>query len=132
MSPGSLLHQSVQCPIVNYMVQQTAPETLDRMFAALADSTRRSVLERLGEGPASVSELAETAAMTVTGMAKHVHVLESVGLVSTEKVGRSRQCVLGTERLDEAMAWISFYQRLWERKLDGLDLYFTLRKGEEK
>lgn len=114
------------------MVQQTAPEVLDRTFAALSDATRRGVLERLGEGPASVSELADAAAMTVTGMAKHVHVLEAVGLVSTEKVGRSRQCVLGTERLDEAMAWITFYQRLWQRKLDGLDLYFTLRKGETK
>lgn len=132
MSPEWLLHHSVQCPIVNYMVQQTAPDVLDRTFAALSDSTRRSVLERLGEGPATVGELAEAAAMTVTGMAKHVHVLESVGLVSTEKVGRSRQCVLGTERLDEAMAWITFYQRLWQRKLDGLDLYFTLRKGQEK
>ena len=114
------------------MVQQTAPEVLDRTFAALSDATRRAVLERLGDGPASVSELADAAAMTVTGMAKHVHVLEAVGLVSTQKVGRSRQCVLGTERLDEAMAWITFYQRLWERKLDGLEMYFTLRKGDKK
>jgi DNA-binding transcriptional ArsR family regulator len=127
-----MLHHSVQCSKVNRMVQQTAPEVLDRTFAALSDATRRGVLERLGDGPASVSELAEAAAMTVTGMAKHVHVLEQVGLVSTEKVGRSRQCVLGTERLDEAMAWITFYQRLWQRKLDGLDLYFTLRKGDKK
>jgi DNA-binding transcriptional ArsR family regulator len=127
-----MLHHSVQCRTVNRMVQQTAPEVLDRTFAALSDATRRGVLERLGDGPASVSELAEAAAMTVTGMAKHVHVLEQVGLVSTEKVGRSRQCVLGTERLDEAMAWITFYQRLWQRKLDGLDLYFTLRKGDKK
>jgi DNA-binding transcriptional ArsR family regulator len=108
------------------MVQQ---DVLDRTFAALSDATRRDVLERLGSGPASVGELAEAASMTVTGMAKHVHVLEAVGLVSTQKVGRTRQCVLGTERLDEAMAWITFYQRLWERKLDGLELYFTLQKG---
>jgi DNA-binding transcriptional ArsR family regulator len=132
MSPMRLLHRSVQYPIVNRMVQQSAPELLDRTFAALSDATRRAVLERLGDGPASVSELADAAAMTVTGMAKHVHVLEAVGLVSTEKVGRSRQCVLGTERLDEAMAWITFYQRLWERKLDGLEMYFTLRKGDKK
>ena len=111
------------------MVQQ---ETLDRTFAALSDATRRGVLERLGAGPATVGELAEGASMTVTGMAKHVHVLEAVGLVSTEKVGRSRRCVLGTERLDEAMAWIRFYQRLWERKLDGLDLYLTLQKGKKQ
>lgn len=109
------------------MVQQ---QLLDRTFAALSDATRRDVLERLGSGPASVGELAEAASMTVTGMAKHVHVLEAVGLVSTQKVGRTRQCVLGTERLDEAMAWITFYQRLWERKLDGLELYFTLRKED--
>ncbi len=70
--------------------------------------------------------------MTVTGMAKHVHVLEAVGLVTTEKVGRSRRCVLGTERLDEAMAWITFYQRLWERKLDGLELYLTLTEGTKE
>ena len=104
-------------------------EVLDRTFAALSDATRRGVLERLGAGPATVGELAETASMTVTGMAKHVHVLENVGLVSTEKVGRTRQVTLGTERLDEAMAWITFYQRLWERKLDGLDAYFTLQRG---
>lgn len=90
-------------------------DVLDREFAALADATRRGVLLRLGrDGPASVGELAEPAGMTVTGMAKHVRVLEEAGLVTTEKVGRTRQCRLGTERLDEAMAWIGFYQRLWE------------------
>ena len=111
---------------MNRMVQQ---EVLDRTFAALSDPTRRGVLETLGRGSATVGELAEAASMTVTGMAKHVQVLVGVGLVSTRKVGRARECALGTERLDEAMAWISFYQRLWERKLDGLDLYFTLQKG---
>ena len=72
------------------------------------------------------------AEITVTGMAKHIKVLEDAGLVTTEKVGRTRQCRLGTERLDDAMAWISFYQRLWDRRLDGLDAFFTLRKGDEK
>ncbi|SFS14950.1 DNA-binding transcriptional regulator, ArsR family [Microbacterium sp. cf046] len=105
---------------------------LDRTFAALADATRRDILARLGEGPATVSQLAEPAEITVTGMAKHIRVLEEAGLVTTEKVGRTRQCRLGTERLDEAMAWISFYQRLWERRLDGLEAFFTLRKGDEK
>ncbi len=108
------------------MVQQTE---LDRAFAALSDSTRRDVLTRLGDGPASVSELAEPVGMTVTGMAKHIKVLEDAGLVTTEKVGRTRQCSLGGERLDDAMAWISFYQRLWERRLDGLEAFFTLQKG---
>jgi DNA-binding transcriptional ArsR family regulator len=111
------------------MVQQ---QVLDRAFSALADSTRRDILTRLGQGPATIGELAEPAGMTLTGMKKHVQVLEDAGLVRTEKVGRSRQCHLGTERLDDAMAWISFYQRLWERRLDGLDAYFTLTKGTEQ
>ncbi|GAA1916137.1 metalloregulator ArsR/SmtB family transcription factor [Microbacterium aoyamense] len=111
------------------MVQQAE---LDRAFAALADGTRRDILQRLGDGPAPVSELASAAAMTVTGMAKHIRVLEDAGLVTTEKIGRTRQCRLGGERLDDAMAWISYYQRLWERRLDGLDAYFTLRKGTDR
>jgi DNA-binding transcriptional ArsR family regulator len=111
------------------MVQQ---EVLDRAFAALADPTRRGILLRLGEGPASVGELAEPFGITLTGIKKHVQVLEDAGLVSTEKIGRTRQCRLGTERLDDAMAWITFYQRLWERRLDGLDAYFTLKKGTEE
>ena len=112
--------------MVNHMVQK---ETLDRIYSALADSTRRDILTRLGEGPATIGELAEPHGMSLTGMKKHVQVLEDAGLVSTEKVGRSRQCRLGEERLDDAMAWISFYQRLWERRLDGLEAYFTLQKG---
>lgn len=111
------------------MVQQ---EVLDRAFAALADSTRRGILTRLGDGPATIGELAEPFGMTLTGLKKHVQVLEDAGLVITEKVGRSRQCRIGTERLDDAMAWIGFYQRLWERRLDGLDAYFTLQKGTEQ
>ncbi|MET0842227.1 MAG: metalloregulator ArsR/SmtB family transcription factor, partial [Mycetocola sp.] len=98
----------------------------------LSDATRRAIITRLGEGPATIGELAEPAGMTLTGMKKHVQVLEDAGLVITEKVGRSRQCRIGAERLDDAMAWISFYQRLWERRLDGLDAYFTLQKGLEK
>lgn len=105
---------------------------LDRTFSALADPTRRDVLSRLGDGPATIGELAEPAGMTLTGMKKHVRILEDAGLVVTEKIGRSRQCRIGTERLDDAMAWISFYQRLWERRLDGLDAYFTLQRGTEK
>ena len=108
------------------MVQQ---QVLDRAFAALADETRRGILTRLGDGPATITELAAPTGMTLTGIRKHVDVLEAAGLVETEKVGRTRQCRLGTERLDDAMAWISFYQRLWERRLDGLEAYFTLRNG---
>jgi DNA-binding transcriptional ArsR family regulator len=119
-----MLNYPVQCHTVNHMVQQDA---LDRVFAALADPTRRGVLIRLGEGSATVGELTEPTGMTVTGMKKHVQVLEDAGLVVTEKVGRARQCRLSAAPLDDAMAWISFYQRLWGRRLDGLDAYFTLR-----
>ncbi|WP_108252228.1 ArsR/SmtB family transcription factor [Planctomonas deserti] len=111
------------------MVQQ---HVLDRAFAALSDSTRRGILERLGSGPATISELAEPFDITITGLTKHVQVLEEAGLVTTQKVGRARQCRLGTERLDDAMQWITFYQRLWERRLDGLEAYFTLTKGTEE
>jgi DNA-binding transcriptional ArsR family regulator len=111
------------------MVQQ---DTLDRAFAALSDPTRRGILTRLGEGPATIGELAEPFGITLTGLKKHVQVLEDAGLVTTAKVGRSRQCRLGTERLDDAMAWIMFYQRLWERRLDGLEAYFTLKKGVDE
>ncbi|MEP6482029.1 MAG: metalloregulator ArsR/SmtB family transcription factor [Rhodoglobus sp.] len=106
------------------MVQQA--EVLDRTFAALSDSTRREILTRLGDGPATIGELAGPAGMTLTGLKKHVRVLEDVGLVVTEKVGRARQCRLGTERMDDAMTWLTFFQRLWERRLDGLEAYFIL------
>ncbi len=115
--------------MLNLMVHQVV---LDRVFSALSDATRRQVLARLGEGPATIGELAQPSGMTLTGMKKHVQVLEDAELVVTEKVGRSRQCRLGNERLEDAMAWISFYQRLWERRLDGLDAYFTLMKGKDQ
>ena len=112
---------------MNLVVQQ---QVLDRAFAALADSTRRGILARLGEGPATISELADPSGMTLTGIKKHVQVLEDAGLVTTRKVGRTRKCRLGGERLDDALAWITFYQRLWERRLDGLEAYLTLQEGK--
>lgn len=119
--------------MVNLMVQQTpVDEQLDRAFAALANPTRRAVLTRLADGPATLGELTASTGMTLTGLAKHVDVLEAAGLVSTAKVGRTRQCRLGEERLDGPLAWIGYYQRLWERRLDGLDAYFTLRRGPEE
>ncbi|MFD3444916.1 ArsR/SmtB family transcription factor [Microbacteriaceae bacterium 4G12] len=124
-----MLNYPVHCHTLNHMVHQ---HVLDRAFAALSDSTRRGILERLGSGPATISELAEPFDITITGLTKHVQVLEEAGLVTTEKVGRARQCRLGTERLDDAMQWITFYQRLWERRLDGLEAYFTLTKGTEE
>lgn len=114
--------------MVNHMVQQ---QRLDEVFAALSDATRRDVLVRLGDGPATIGQLAEPYGITLTGMTKHVRVLEDAGLVVTEKVGRARQCRLGAEHLDDAMSWIGFYQRLWERRLDGLEAFFTLQRGRE-
>jgi DNA-binding transcriptional ArsR family regulator len=119
--------------MLNHMVhQRIADDRLDRLFAALSDPTRRGILTRLGSGPATIGELAEPAGMSLTGLKKHVQVLEDAQLVSTQKVGRSREVRLGTERLDDAVEWITFYQRLWERRLDGLEVYFTLKKGTDK
>src|SRR6266508_4054697 len=94
---------------------------LDRTFSALADPTRRGILVRLTRGPASISELAEPFGITLTGMKKHVQVLEEARLVTTEKVGRTRHCRLGPESLEDAMQWIQMYRQQWERRLDGLD-----------
>ena len=94
---------------------------LDASFAALSDVTRRGVLERLGRGDASISDLAEAFHMTLTGMRKHVGVLEHAELVTTEKVGRVRTCRLGPRRLDDETAWIERYRQLWNARFDELD-----------
>ena len=94
---------------------------LDASFAALSDTTRRGVLEQLGRDDASITDLAQTFHMTLTGMRKHVGVLEQAGLVTTEKVGRVRTCKLGPRRLDEATAWIERYRQLWASRFDELD-----------
>jgi DNA-binding transcriptional ArsR family regulator len=93
----------------------------DASFAALSDATRRGVLERLGRADASITDLAETFHMTLTGMKKHVGVLERAGLVITEKVGRVRTCKLGLRRLEEEAAWIERYRQLWDLRFDELD-----------
>ncbi|HEX3911603.1 MAG TPA: metalloregulator ArsR/SmtB family transcription factor [Solirubrobacteraceae bacterium] len=100
------------------MVQYQAE--LDGAFAALADPTRRAILERLGRGAATISELAEPFGMTLTGMKKHVGILEGAGLLSTEKIGRSRQCSLGPRRLEDVQAWIEQYRRVLDGRLDRL------------
>ena len=105
---------------------------LDRTFAALSDPTRREILHRLGRGPASITELARPFSMSLTGLKKHVHVLEEAGLITTEKVGRARQCRLGPERLEDAVEWIEIYRRQWERRLDGLQAYLEQKKGSER
>ncbi len=102
------------------MVQYAEPH-LDAAFAALADSTRRGVLEQLGRSEASITDLANRFHMTLTGMKKHVGVLEQTGLVTTEKVGRVRNCRIGTRRLEEVAAWIERYQQLWDARFSALD-----------
>ncbi len=102
------------------MVQYAAAR-LDASFAALSDATRRGVLEQLGRGDASITELAERFHLTLTGMKKHVGVLEEAGLVTTEKVGRVRTCTLGPRRLEEVTAWIDGFLKLWDARFDALD-----------
>ena len=91
---------------------------IDRTFAALGDPTRRSVLERLGRGSATITELAEPFGISLTGMKKHVRVLEEAELVATEKVGRARRCSLGPRRLEDVQEWIDTYRRMLEERLD--------------
>lgn len=93
----------------------------DTSFAALADPTRRGVLEQLGGADASITDLAGRFHMTLTGMKKHVRVLEQAGLVTTQKIGRVRTCTLGKGRLEQEAAWIRRYQQLWEARFDALD-----------
>jgi DNA-binding transcriptional ArsR family regulator len=102
--------------MVQYMTTR-----LDTSFAALSDATRRGVLEQLANGDASITELADKFHMTLTGMKKHVGVLEQAGLVTTQKVGRVRTCKLGLSRLAEETAWIEEYRRLWASRFDALD-----------
>ena len=113
------------------MVQYTAP-ALDASFAALSDPTRRGVLEQLGRADASITELADKFHMTLTGMKKHVGVLEQAGLVTTQKVGRVRTCKLGVRRLEEEAAWIESYRQLWEARFDELDNVVAELKRKEK
>src|SRR4026209_2575674 len=101
------------------MVQYTRTG-FDASFAALSDATRRGVLEQLGRADASITDLAEKFHMTLTGMKKHVAVLEQTGLVITEKVGRGRSCKLGRHRLEEETAWIERYRQLWDARFEEL------------
>src|SRR5690242_2471710 len=113
------------------MVQYTNPH-LDASFAALSDVTRRGVLEQLGRAEASITELADKFNMTLTGMKKHVGVLEDAGLVITQKVGRVRTCRIGPHRLEEATAWLEKYRQLWAARFDELDRVIEDLKEREK
>lgn len=115
---------------LNQMVQYASPQ-LDAAFAALSDATRRGVLERLGRADASITDLAEKFDMTLTGMKKHVSVLEQAGLVTTEKVGRVRTCKLGPRRLHEVTAWLERYRRLWDARFEELDKVVEELKRKE-
>ena len=136
-APGSVVRAQAPLPvsdpryILNHMVQYSEP-VLDASFAALSDATRRGVLEQLGRAHASITDLAEKFHMTLTGMKKHVGVLEQAGLVTTAKVGRVRTCRLGLRRLDEEAAWIERYRQLWDARFDELDKVVEELKHKEK
>jgi DNA-binding transcriptional ArsR family regulator len=112
------------------MVQYNQEGALDRSFSALADPTRRRILRRLKSGPATISELAEPVEITLTGLRKHVRVLENAGLVRTAKVGRTRRCELGRERLEPARSWIDGYQRALDERYERLDEVLAELEGE--
>ena len=103
--------------------------SIDRTFAALADPTRRGVLERLGHGSATISELAEPFGISLTGMKKHVRLLEDAGLVTTEKVGRVRRCSAGPRRLEDVHEWTETYRRMLEERLDRFGDLLERTKG---
>ena len=111
------------------MVQSSTQ--LDAAFAALSDPTRRAILELLGRRDASISELAATFDMTLTGIRKHVAVLEQAGLVTTEKVGRVRPCRIGPRRLDDETTWIATYRQMLESRLDRLGDFLERQKGSQ-
>ena len=112
------------------MVQHSS--RLDASFAALSDATRRGVIEQLWREDASITELAERFRMTLTGMKKHVSVLEQAGLIATEKVGRVRTCRLGQGALDEEWAWLERYRRMWTARFDALDKVVEELKRKER
>ena len=104
----------------------------DSSFSALSDATRRGVLERLGRADASITDLAESFGMTLTGMKKHISVLEQAGLVTSQKVGRVRTCRLGSSRLEQEAEWIERYRQLWDARFDRLDKVVAELKRKEE
>jgi len=116
---------------LNHMVQ-CSPSGFNASFAALADATRRGVLDQLARGDASITDLADKFEMTLTGMKKHVSVLELAGLVTTEKVGRVRTCRIGPCRLEKEMAWIARYRQVWDQRFAALDGVIDELKRQEK
>ncbi len=131
MLPDSPLHTITPRATLNQMVQHCEPR-FDASFGALSDATRRGVLEQLGRADASITALAERFRMTLTGMKKHVVILERAGLVTTEKIGRVRTCRLGVHALREEAAWIDNYRQLWSSRFDELDNLVGELKLKEK
>jgi len=111
------------------MVQYRS-SSLDRSFAALSDATRRGIIEQLGQADASITVLADTFQMTLTGMTKHVQVLQRAGLVVTRKVGRVRTCKLGKRGLEAEAAWIEAHRKLFEARFNALDELINEMKQE--
>jgi DNA-binding transcriptional ArsR family regulator len=105
---------------------------LDTSFAALSDATRRGVLEQLGRSDASITDLADRFHMSLTGMKKHVGILEQAGFVATEKVGRVRTCRLGPRRPTEEAAWLEAYRQIWASRFEALDEIVEELKQKEK
>ena len=125
------LHGVGSCVTLNRMVQY-ARVRLDASFAALSDATRRGVLEQLGRSDASITDLAEKFDMTLTGMKKHVRILERAGLVTTKKVGRVRTCKLGMSRFEEETAWLEKYHQVWDSRFAELDRVVEELKRKER
>jgi len=111
------------------MLNQNAP--LDRIFHALGDSTRRGIVERLGRGPASVSELAKPLAMSLPAVVQHLQVLEASGLVLSEKAGRVRTCRLQPAALRDVEGWVAQRRAAWERRFDRLGELLTQRAPDD-
>ena len=125
------LHPRTVSSILNHMVRYSRTH-FDASFAALADATRRGVLEQLARGDASITDLADKFDMTLTGMKKHVGVLEQAGLVTTEKIGRVRNCKIGPCRLEEEMEWISRYRQVWDARFEALDRVIEQLESRDK
>jgi DNA-binding transcriptional ArsR family regulator len=127
LRPTLLLQRGRSCGYILNQVVQYAQ--IDRTFAALADPTRRGILERLGRGSLTISELAEPFGISLTGMKKHVRVLEEAELVTTEKVGRARRCSVGPRRLEDVQEWTETYRRMLDERLDRFGELLERTKG---
>lgn len=129
---GSRLHIAIAWRLILNQMAQYLKTRLDASFAALADPTRRGVLEQLARADASITDLADKFHMTLTGIRKHIDVLEQAGLVTTQKVGRVRTCRLDRLSLDEEATWIEGYCQLWAARFDAVDSVIEALKQQEK